>query len=64
MISRNIQLQICAPDPPVLGFQYHIGPFEVLPNTEREFLYYVPSESNDYYVNEVEIAMAPGSHRT
>ena len=50
------------PDPPVLGFQYHIGPFDVLPNTEREFLYYVPSESNDYYVNRVEIAMAPGSH--
>tara|TARA_B100000902_G_C27316175_1_gene921455 strand:- start:2279 stop:4018 length:1740 start_codon:yes stop_codon:yes gene_type:complete len=50
------------PDPPILGFQYHIGPFDVMPNTEREFLYYVPSESNDYYVNRVEIAMAPGSH--
>ena len=49
-------------DPPALGFQYHIGPFDVLPNTEREFLYYVPSESNDYYVNRVQISMSPGSH--
>ncbi len=49
-------------EPPILGFQYHIGPFEVLPNTEREFLYYVPPESNDYYVNRVEMSMSPGTH--
>ena len=49
-------------DPPSLGFQYHIGPFDVLPDSEREFLYYVPSESSDYYVNRVEISMSPGSH--
>ena len=66
-IILNDQTEYTAPeftplDPPILGFQYHIGPFDVLPNTEREFLYYVPSESNDYYVNRVEITMAPGSH--
>jgi len=49
-------------DPPSFGVQYHIGPFEVLPNTEREFLYYVPAESNDYFVNRVEMSMAPGTH--
>ena len=49
-------------NPPSLGMQYHIGPFEVLPNTEREFLYYVPPFSNEYYVNRVEMSMAPGSH--
>ena len=30
--------------------------------TLKENLYAAPSESNDYYVNRVEIAMAPGSH--
>ena len=49
-------------DPPSLGVQYHIGPFEVLSNTEREFLYYVPPLSNEYYVSRVEMSMAPGSH--
>ena len=48
--------------PPINGLQYHIGPFNVYPNTEREFLYYVPPVSGTYYVNMVEIAMAPGSH--
>ncbi len=49
-------------EPPINGLQYHIGPFNVYPNTEREFLYYVPPVSGTYYVNMVEIAMAPGSH--
>ncbi len=49
-------------DPPSYGVQYHIGPFDVLPNTEREFLYYVPSESSDYFVNRVEMSMSPGTH--
>jgi len=66
-IILNDQSEYIAPefiplDPPILGFQYHIGPFDVLPNTEREFLYYVPSESNDYYVNRVQMSMAPGTH--
>ena len=27
-------------DPPAMGFQYHIPPFDVYPDSEREFLYY------------------------
>jgi len=42
--------------------QYHIGPFDVYPNTEREFVYYVPPIQEEYFVKRVEIAMAPGSH--
>ena len=49
-------------DPPVLGIQYHIGPFDVYPNTEREFLYYVPAIAEEYYIKRVEMTMAPGSH--
>lgn len=49
-------------DPPINGLQYHIGPFEVYPNTEREFLYYVPPVEGTYYINKIEIAMSPGSH--
>jgi len=51
-----------APDPPIMGFQYHIGPFDVYPNTEREFLYYFPQEAEEYYINQVEFVMAPGTH--
>ena len=49
-------------EPPSLGIQYHIGPFDVLPNTEREFLYHVPSMGSEYYVNRVQMSMAPGTH--
>jgi hypothetical protein len=49
-------------EPPALGMQYHIGPFDVYPNTERELLYYVPPISSEYYIKRIEIAMAPGSH--
>ena len=49
-------------DPPINGIQHHIGPFVVQPNTEREFLYYVPPEPAPYYINRVEIAAAPGTH--
>ena len=49
-------------DPPVYGVQYHIGPFDVYPGTEREFLYYVPPENNEYFIKRVEMSMSPGSH--
>ena len=49
-------------EPPVYGLQYHIGPFDVYPNTEREFLYYVPAEESEYFINRVEISMTAGSH--
>ena len=44
--------EFSAPEPPVMGFQYHIGPFDVYPNTEREFLYYFPLEANEFYINQ------------
>lgn len=48
---------------PENGIQYHVGPFEVPPNFDREFFYYVPSShSKDVYVKRVEISMRPGSH--
>ena len=49
-------------EPPVNGLQYHIGPFDVYPNTEREFLYYVPAIEGTYYIDKIEISMSPGSH--
>ena len=49
-------------DPPVYGLQYHIGPFDVYPNTEREFLYYVPPIQGEFFIDRVEISMTPGSH--
>ena len=42
-------------DPPIYGLQYHIPPFDVLPNTEREFLYYVPPVESEYFINRVKI---------
>ena len=49
-------------DPPFMGFQYHIGPFDVYPDTEREFLYYFPQEADEFYIRQVEFAMSPGTH--
>tara|TARA_Y100000590_G_scaffold467718_1_gene647606 strand:+ start:653 stop:2338 length:1686 start_codon:yes stop_codon:yes gene_type:complete len=49
-------------DPPAMGIQYHIGPFDVYPNTEREFLYYVPPIDGEYFIKRVEMSMAPGTH--
>ena len=37
-------------DIPETGVQYHIGPFDVYPNSEREFLYYVPPFEDEYYI--------------
>ena len=49
-------------DPPFMGFQYHIGPFDVTADTEREFLYYFPQEAEEYYITQVEFSMSPGTH--
>jgi hypothetical protein len=54
--------EFVALDPPINGIQYHIESFEVLPNTERELLYYVPPINGEVFINRVEISMAPGSH--
>ncbi|WP_425389598.1 hypothetical protein [Ekhidna sp.] len=48
---------------PESGYQFHLGPFEVAANTDREFFYYEPAVSEeDIYVNQIEISMRPGSH--
>ncbi len=66
-IILNDQSEYAPPEfealnPPTMGIQYHIPPFDVYPNTEREFLYYVPPISGEYFINKVEMIMAPGSH--
>lgn len=49
--------------PPANGIQFHLGPFDVAPNFEREFDYFAPVDTqDDLLVNRVEIAMRPGSH--
>ncbi|MFK7952344.1 MAG: hypothetical protein AB8B73_05825, partial [Ekhidna sp.] len=48
---------------PESGIQFHLGPFDVQPNQDREFFYYEPSISDeDIYVNQIEISMRSGSH--
>lgn len=49
--------------PPESGFQFHLGPFDVMPNTDRELFYYEPIDSQeDLFITQVEIVMRPGSH--
>ncbi|SNS42869.1 Copper type II ascorbate-dependent monooxygenase, C-terminal domain [Ekhidna lutea] len=48
---------------PERGFQFHVGPFEVLPNSDRELFTYQSIDSEeDIYIDQVEIVMRPGSH--
>ncbi|NNF07693.1 MAG: hypothetical protein HKN21_13100 [Candidatus Eisenbacteria bacterium] len=49
--------------PPANGVQFHLGPFTVAPNYEREVFSYAPLETTeDLLINEIEIVMSPGSH--
>lgn len=48
---------------PESGIQFHLGPFDVQPNSEREFFYFEPAISDeDIYINQIEITMRSGSH--
>ena len=48
---------------PEQGFQFHLGPFDVEPGGDREFLYYEPDLSDeDIFIKRVQISMRPGSH--
>ena len=48
---------------PESGYQFHIGPFEVQPNSDRElFSYQTIDSEEDIYIDQVEIVMRPGSH--
>ena len=49
--------------PPESGYQLHLGPFNVIPNFERElFEYQLVGNDEDVYVNRIEINMRQGSH--
>lgn len=61
--TRFEEIEFAALTPPVTGLQIHLGPFDVQPHYEREFLYFTDLDtSGDIYVNKVEITMRPGSH--
>ena len=48
---------------PENGIQFHLPPFEVPPNFERELFYYVELDTPDHvYVNRITTTMRPGSH--
>ena len=48
---------------PIQGQQLNIGPFDIEPGTEREFLYFQPlGNTEDIYINRVESTMREGSH--
>ncbi len=50
-------------EPPIQGQQLNIGPFDIEPGTEREFLYFQPlGNTEDIYINRVESTMREGSH--
>ena len=50
-------------EPPENGIQIHLEPFYIWENNEREIFYYTPLDtSNDIYIKQIEISMAPGSH--
>ena len=50
-------------EPPEQGVQLHVGPFDVWPNAERElFQYQSLNNSEDIYVDKIEIRMRGGSH--
>ena len=48
---------------PEQGYQFHVGPFDILPNRDREiFIYEELNNEEDVFIKKVEISMAPGSH--
>lgn len=61
--SKFESLPFIALEPPAQGIQFHMGPFEVPANTEREmFSYQLLNNSEPIYISEVEFSMRPGSH--
>jgi hypothetical protein len=48
---------------PASGFQFHLEPFQIEANSDRELFYFEPPFSEeDIYINQIEIVMRPGSH--
>ncbi len=61
--SRFEELEFEPLTAPESGFQFHLGPFEVEPNRDRELFYYEPIDiQEDIFISQVEIVMRPGSH--
>ena len=50
-------------EPPKSGFQFHLGPFDVWSNIDREVLYFEPMATpTPQFIAGYEISMRPGSH--
>ncbi len=48
---------------PAQGYQFHVEPFPILPNRDREiFIYEELNNPEPIYIKKIEITMAPGSH--
>ena len=61
--TRFIEIEFVPLTPPENGMQVHLGPFEVQPQYEREFLNFVTIDTLDeVYIKQVEVTMRPGSH--
>ena len=61
--TRFEEIEFAPLTPPENGIQVHLGPFEVQPQYEREFLNFVNIDTlNEVYIKQVEVTMRPGSH--
>jgi len=50
-------------EPPTQGLQLNVGPFDIQPGTEREFLFFKElNNDEDIYINRLEVTMREGSH--
>lgn len=50
-------------EPPLQGYQFHVGPFDVEPGQDRElFTFQSLNNDQDIFIREIEIVMRPGSH--
>ncbi len=62
-IERYESPEFQALAPPSSGIQFHLGPFEVQPNFEREFFTYRNTDhSEPIYINRIDVRMRRGSH--
>jgi hypothetical protein len=61
--TRFVEVEFAPLTPPENGIQVHVGPFEVQPHYEREFLNFVNIDTLDeVYIKQYEISMRSGSH--
>lgn len=61
--TRYVPPEFKALQPPQNGIQFHLGPFPVQPNFDREFFYYEPlNHSEDRFIKRMEMRLRPGSH--